>query len=824
RTGNGGTTWALVSGSLFTPVFSSIALASAQKGVAVGNNAILITSDSGSHWAIDTTLNGTVVLNSVTYADSNTTVAVGNSGVIYRATNGGRTWSAVPSGLTTDLFGVRFANANTGYAVGGYYVSHGINKPSTPYRTVLKTTNGGSTWSTVHSDSGNVLSAVWCIDAQTLFAAGRTDSGWSESIIYSTNGGSTWKTVSDTTQGYDLLSIAFFNADTGLAVGLGGIVLRTTNGGMLWRSVQSGTEAFLYSVAAVQNSSIAAASGSNGTIIFTQDAGATWRNQVSGTSAHLYGIAFADSNIANTAGGTEQDIGEPHGVILRNNHADAPLPRFAKSPAGLNFGNVLLGYQHEDSVIVTNTGASDLYITFDLPTDPTFSVRPGTQIIPPGQPRIFYVTFAPVDTQTRHAYIIFINNATNTGDSVALTGKGYGGSVFASGFGVDFGNVRLGTTARDSVTIYNRGDLPLSLSSITMTDPRFAADETNGTIPPGDSMILHVAYTPTGPNGNGGFAIIKNNSVTSPDSIGFTGTGFTSPLISGDTLNFGRVPLGEYELMRFTLVNNSLLYLNLDSIVSTNPYFVPAPPYKTVYSGQSMVTPVTFTPDSVRSYNGYVIIHYQGVNAPDTIVVLGEGTGPFIAFNKRTLNFGEVLPGNTKTDSVWIHNRGDTTLHISFIYPTESVFTVPVQSMTILPGDSTALQVSFSPLLQQEYSAYLLITSNAASSPDTVVLIGSPASNIRTEPVFPDLYALDQNYPNPFTNTTFFRFSLPQPSNVRMTIDNIFGHTVATLANKQFSGGDHIVAFTANELPAGTYFCNIQAGTWSASRMITLIQ
>src|SRR5258708_26081639 len=65
--------------------------------------------------------------------DANTVVAVGDAGTIVRTTDGGQSWTLQSSGTTRDLRGVSFVDADTGTAVGFS-------------GTILRTTDGGQTW------------------------------------------------------------------------------------------------------------------------------------------------------------------------------------------------------------------------------------------------------------------------------------------------------------------------------------------------------------------------------------------------------------------------------------------------------------------------------------------------------------------------------------------------------------------------------------------------------------------------------------------------------------------------------------------------------
>jgi photosystem II stability/assembly factor-like uncharacterized protein len=54
----------------------------------------------------------------VSFTDANTGTAVGDSGTILRTTDGGTTWTTQRSDPNQILFGVSFTDANTGTVVG----------------------------------------------------------------------------------------------------------------------------------------------------------------------------------------------------------------------------------------------------------------------------------------------------------------------------------------------------------------------------------------------------------------------------------------------------------------------------------------------------------------------------------------------------------------------------------------------------------------------------------------------------------------------------------------------------------------------------------
>ena len=74
------------------------------------------------------------------------------------------------------------------------------------------------------------------------------------------------------------------------------------------------------------------------------------------------------------------------------------------------------------------------------------------------------------------------------------------------------------------------------------------------------------------------------------------------------------------------------------------------------------------------------------------------------------------------------------------------------------------------------------------------------------EPAVP--FSLSQNAPNPFQEYTFFSFKLEDPSDVTLTVSDIFGNEFATLINHEnMSAGKHVISFSPEKynLPSGMY-------------------
>jgi photosystem II stability/assembly factor-like uncharacterized protein len=100
--------------------------------------------------------------------------------------------------------------------------------------------------------------------------------------------------------------------NNGIAVGIGGTILKTTDSGINWMQQTSGIGNFLYDVS-YPDSNNATIVGSSGKILRTTDGGQNWFSQSSGTSNDLYGVFFIDSTTGTAVGSS--------GTILRTTNS-----------------------------------------------------------------------------------------------------------------------------------------------------------------------------------------------------------------------------------------------------------------------------------------------------------------------------------------------------------------------------------------------------------------------------------------------------------------------------------------------------------------------
>lgn len=229
----------------------------------------------------DTYAFGLTTIYDLDFVDENTGWLVGTSGMIVKTTNGGETWTAQTSGITSELYGVDFVNENIGFAVG-------------QAGTILKTTNGGLTWSSQTSGTTSSLYDVNFINEQIGLVVGATGR-----ILRTTNGGSNWTLItSGTTQ--TLRELQFVDTSNAWAVGTSGTIRRSTDGGSSWfaQTAPGGITRYLRAVSFIDNQN-GWIVGDGKVILKTTDSGNNWirKNAPAGVDSILRGVSFVNSQI-----------------------------------------------------------------------------------------------------------------------------------------------------------------------------------------------------------------------------------------------------------------------------------------------------------------------------------------------------------------------------------------------------------------------------------------------------------------------------------------------------------------------------------------------
>ncbi len=204
---------------------------------------------------------------SVTFPTETDGWACGRYGTILRTSDGGTTWSPQSSGTTFTLSGISFTDTKNGWAAGNE-------------GTILHTSDGGETWEKQDSPIDYFHMDVVALNPEKCFIASERTN-----ILATEDGGKTWE-VRFEDEDYILKSISFCDDQHGWVAGEFGHTYHTRDGGATWEK-QAGLyemdwdtgfisgDNFLFDVVAIDPRT-AWTVGILGTVKRTTDGGETW--------------------------------------------------------------------------------------------------------------------------------------------------------------------------------------------------------------------------------------------------------------------------------------------------------------------------------------------------------------------------------------------------------------------------------------------------------------------------------------------------------------------------------------------------------------------
>jgi len=242
-----------------------------------GDEGLLLRCRDGVTWVRQDVPEGPMLCG-IDFVGGETGWAVGWNGRVLRTTDGGVTWTALSAGEGYDMRAVEALDAQSAVA---------LARDEDGAFAVLRTTDGGASWAEELRTSDQRLTSVCVVAPGHLLIVG-TEYGPKQLVLLeSTDSGATWSerlipcqwsardvTFSDPTRGWILLSDAFnpFSPPSGK---YGSVVMRTTDGGASWQTTDLGKVSWAGLTA------IAFADGTNGWVLGdkelrTTDGGVNW--------------------------------------------------------------------------------------------------------------------------------------------------------------------------------------------------------------------------------------------------------------------------------------------------------------------------------------------------------------------------------------------------------------------------------------------------------------------------------------------------------------------------------------------------------------------
>lgn len=419
-------------------------------------------------------------------------------------------------------------------------------------------------------------------------------------------------------------------------------------------------------------------------------------------------------------------------------------------------------------------------------------------------------------------------------------------------------------TFRDTLRIGNTGALPLTWT-FADTMAWFAVAPASGTTPV-DSIRTAVATFSSAGLSAGTYR--GTLTMTSNDTIGgtrrlpvrLTVVARAAIEISATGFSYGSVIVADTAARSLTVRNRGTDTLVLGSIGLSQE-----PEYGSTATGGQVVPP------AISSGTGTVRAGLQGVGGAQlayTIRVSGLGgpvtsaafrggargtngpvlyTVPFTGDsavgtwrNTGGEPFTPALRDSVKAGRVYLEVRTAAFPNGEIRGQLDGAFFTTLVPVRLAPGDSVVRQIRFSPVAPASYTGTLSIASNDPDPADDTLLVALTGTGIprptgvaEERTGVPEVYAVDQNFPNPFNPTTRIDFAVPEDAFVTLRVFNLLGQELAVLVNGERSAGYHSAVWDARSagsaIASGMYFYRFEAKgvsgkPYSAIRKMLLVK
>jgi hypothetical protein len=338
-----------------------------------------------------------------------------------------------------------------------------------------------------------------------------------------------------------------------------------------------------------------------GAATFTVTADQSWMtlSAASGTTsstiqvgANISGLAagnYTGHVVTTTAGVTNS----PMSVTVTLAVAAAQTNLLTVNPTSVAFGNINLANNNTKSVTLTNSGTGSVTISQINVVGVGISVNgvATPMTLTAGQTTVLSIVYSPTVLGVVAGSISVVSNATNSPAVILATGTGVQPQLAANPTSLSFGNVAVGATASQTVTLTNNGS-----AAVTVSQGAFSGAGFDGsgpalpiTLSAGASASFSIQFAPTVAGAVTGSITATSNAPNSPTMIALSGTGTssapvahsvslswvasTSTAVVGYNIYRGSVSGGPYTVLNST-PNAGLTYTDMTVTAGQTYYYV----------------------------------------------------------------------------------------------------------------------------------------------------------------------------------------------------------------------------------------------------------
>lgn len=397
---------------------------------------------------------------------------------------------------------------------------------------------------------------------------------------------------------------------------------------------------------------------------------------------------------------------------------------------GVSCGSGSITGAGTDSCTVTLSGAAGSGgLTVNLTSSSTAVAVPSSVTVPAnGTSASFSATVSAVASPQT---VTLTASAGGVDSSTSLQLNAATGALVASVANLAFGNVSVGTSASQTVTLTSAGVEPVTISQATLTGAGFADSGVNlpVVLNPNQLIILTVTFDPAAAGSSSGqLQIVSNAASGSIVNVALSGTGTESSSASPSPSPQPPPALAPTAL---SCASSSVAGPATVSCGVTLSAAAPAGGFAVALASNSGAV---IPPGSVTVPAGSTTAAFSAavsaVNAAQTAVLTATANGIAQSFslqlnpggallnvNATSVAFGNVSLNTTATQSVVLASVGSLPVTVNGITLTGIGFSLanPGLPLTLNPGQTTTLNIGFDPTLLGLLPGLITISSNATN-------------------------------------------------------------------------------------------------------------
>lgn len=405
------------------------------------------------------------------------------------------------------------------------------------------------------------------------------------------------------------------------------------------------------------------------------------------------------------------------------------------SPASLSFASNVgasAGYQY---FTVSNNGSSPVAFSSVSSGSGEFPVSNGCGTLQVGSTCSIGVAFTPSAVGTRNGTLTLSHNGTGT-SSVPLYGTGTQGVISISPSLVNLGTVNVGSSSGwQGLSVYNSGNGPVTFSNVYSDNGEFQVSNTCGTVQPGNSCIVYVAFSPSYSGYRSANLVMLHNGSGGASYASLYGTGnalVSQFSVSPASLAWGTQNIGSPSSANVTVTNTGNVALSMSAgITAGGSDFTASSSCGYLAAGASCTVTTTFSPAAAGARYGTLTVGASGL-ASKTVSLSGTGATPPPVASYSPGNGGSVYVQLHDGDSVYdevigyvtVRNAGGSAMTLSWSNTAGNLFNISGCPASLVAGQQCTLAVRFNQGwgggTEGSRTDYLYLNSNGGAATITI--------------------------------------------------------------------------------------------------------